>query len=200
MIDPEDYYIFEILKFDFIDFDNTMILCDGTISIALNIDKIPQLDLKTDDDVLGRIDRDDDYSLIFNLADGEVVSLDITRQAIRHFYECIYPITLDKMEFVDDPKFHYYKEIFDKFNTRVMNWATDRIKAQMRTLVEKANPKGIFKNDDIDINENTYYQSRDDDGVEIYYIIYRWWDKIVNGKANFVDVVNGKGTIFIARN
>lgn len=58
--------------------------------------------------------------------------------------------------------------------------------------------KGEFVKDSF--MKDTYFQIRDLDGTNIYYIIYRWWDKLANGKVKFEDVVNGEGTVFIARN
>ena len=59
--------------------------------------------------------------------------------------------------------------------------------------------KGEFRNDIID--KDTYFQSRlDTDGNDVYYIIYKWWDKLFKGEVNFADVVNGAGTVLIARN
>ena len=35
---------------------------------------------------------------------------------------------------------------------------------------------------------------------DIYYTIYRWWDKLINGEVNFTDIDNGDGTVFVELN
>lgn len=71
-----------------------------------------------------------------------------------------------------------------------------KIKEQIRALMTDV--KGEFVKDKF--IKDTYIQARQHNGQNIYYIIYRWWDKLATGKVNFVDVVNGEGTVFIARN
>ena len=51
LIRPEDTYFFDLLDFDNIDFANTTILKDGTISLALDVGKIPRPEFETDDEV-----------------------------------------------------------------------------------------------------------------------------------------------------
>lgn len=58
--------------------------------------------------------------------------------------------------------------------------------------------KGKFVKDTI--KRDTYFQSRKENQQNIYYIIYRWWDKLLDGEANFTDIVNGDGTVYVARN
>lgn len=48
--------------------------------------------------------------------------------------------------------------------------------------------------------EDTYFQSRTDKQKDIYYTIYRWWDKLINGEVNFTDIDNGEGNVFVAVN
>lgn len=70
------------------------------------------------------------------------------------------------------------------------------IKEQIRAMMPDA--KGVFVKDNF--MKDTYFQVRQHNGQNIYYIIYRWWDKLIDGKVKFTDVVNGEGTVFIARN
>lgn len=58
--------------------------------------------------------------------------------------------------------------------------------------------KGKFVKDTI--KRDTYFQSRKENQQNIYYIIYRWWDKLLDGEVNFTDIVNGDGTVYVARN
>ena len=192
LIRPEDTYFFDLLDFDNIDFANTTILQDGTISLALDVDKIPRPEFETDDAVFQELDEDDEYNLIFSPERGITETLSVTRMSIAHNYECIYPIIMNVMEFVHYPEFQKYKQIYDQFNSQVMEWVKQQIRAIM------TNVKGEFRNDTID--KDTYFQSRELNDHEIYYIICRWWDKVHKSEVNFVDVVNGEGTVYVARN
>ena len=192
LIRPEDTYFFDLLDFDNIDFANTTILQDGTISLALDVGKIPRPEFETDDEVFEKLDEDDEYNLIFNPERGITETLSVIRMSIAHNYECIYPIIMNVMEFVRYPEFQKYKQIYDQFNNQVMEWVKQQIRAIMTDV------KGEFRNDTID--KDTYFQSRELNDHEIYYIICRWWDKVHRSEVNFVDVVNGEGTVYVARN
>lgn len=193
LIRPEDTYFFDLLDFNNIDFSNTVILKDGTISLALDVDKIPRPEFETDDEVFQELDEYDEYNLIFSPERGITETLSVIRMSIAHNYECIYPITMNVMEFVHYSEFQKYKQIYDQFNNQVMEW----VKQQIRTIMTDV--KGEFRSDTID--KDTYFQSRlDTDGNDVYYIIYKWWDKLFKGEVNFADVVNGTGTVWIARN
>ena len=193
LIRPEDTYFFDLLDFDNIDFANTTILKDGTISLALDVGKIPRPEFETSDEVFQELDEDDEYNLIFSPERGITETLSVTRMSIAHNYECIYPIIMNVMEFVHYPEFQKYKQIYDQFNNQVMEWVKQQIRAIMTDV------KGEFVKDVID--EDTYFQSRlDTDGNDVYYIIYTWRNKLFKGEVNFADVVNGTGTVWIARN
>lgn len=193
LIRPEDTYFFDLLDFDNIDFSNTTILKDGTISLALDVGKIPRPEFETSDEVFKGLDEDDEYNLIFSPEHGITETLSVTRMSIAHNYECIYPIIMNVMEFVHYSDFQKYKQIYDQFNNQIMEWVKQQIRAIMTDV------KGEFRNDTID--KDTYFQSRlDTDGNDVYYIIYKWWDKLFKGEVNFADVVNGTGTVWIARN
>ena len=192
LIRPEDTYFFDLLDFDNIDFANTTILKDGTISLALDVEKIPRPEFETDDEILQKLDEDDEYNLIFSPEHGIIETLSVVRMSIAHNYECIYPIIMNVMEFVHYPEFQKYKQIYDQFNNQVMEWVKQQIRAIMTDV------KGEFRNDTID--KDTYFQSRELNDHEIYYIICRWWDKVHRSEVNFVDVVNGEGTVYVARN
>ena len=192
LIRPEDTYFFDLLDFDNIDFANTTILKDGTISLALDVGKIPRPEFETDDEVFQELDEDDGYCLIFSPEHGITETLSVIRMSIAHNYECIYPIIMNVMEFVHYPEFQKYKQIYDQFNNQVMEWVKQQIRAIMTDV------KGEFRNDTID--KDTYFQSRELNDHEIYYIICRWWDKVHRSEVNFVDIVNGEGTVYVARN
>ena len=86
LIRPEDTYFFDLLDFDNIDFNNTAILKDGTISLALDVGKIPRPEFETDE-ILQELDEDDEYNLIFNPERGVTETLSVVRMSIAHNYE-----------------------------------------------------------------------------------------------------------------
>lgn len=71
-----------------------------------------------------------------------------------------------------------------------------KIKEQVRAIMTDV--KGEFVADKF-IND-TYFQVRQHNGENIYYVIYRWWEKVAKGKADFIDIDNGEGAIFVALN
>ena len=71
-----------------------------------------------------------------------------------------------------------------------------KIKEQVRAIMTDV--KGEFVKDKL--VKDTYLQARQLNGQNIYYIIYCWWNKLLDGKVSFVDVTNGEGTVFIAVN
>lgn len=58
--------------------------------------------------------------------------------------------------------------------------------------------KGEFVNEKF--MKDTYIQARQHNEQNIYYVIYRWWEKVAKGKVDFADIVNGKGTVYVALN
>lgn len=48
--------------------------------------------------------------------------------------------------------------------------------------------------------KDNYVQARNCNQTDIYYIINKWWEKLINGEVNFTDIDNGKGTVFVALN
>lgn len=69
-------------------------------------------------------------------------------------------------------------------------------KLQIRAIMPDV--KGEFVNDKF--MKDTYIQARRHNGQNVYYVIYRWWEKVAKGKVDFVDIVNGEGTVYVALN
>lgn len=69
-------------------------------------------------------------------------------------------------------------------------------KEQIRAIMPDV--KGEFIKDRF--MKDTYIQARQHNGQNIYYVIYRWWEKVAKGKVDFADIVNGEGTVFVALN
>ena len=69
-------------------------------------------------------------------------------------------------------------------------------KEQIRAIMPDV--KGEFIKDRF--MKDTYIQARQHNGQNIYYVIYLWWEKVAKGKVDFADIVNGKGTVYVALN
>ena len=83
--------------------------------------------------------------------------------------------------------------MYDEFNSKVMEW----LKSRIRDIIE--NPKGDFVSDKID--QDTYFQQRELNHNDIYYVIYQWWNKVLNNHVDFINATgNEKGSVFIALN
>ena len=48
--------------------------------------------------------------------------------------------------------------------------------------------------------KSAYIQARTDKQKDIFYTIHRWWEKLIKGDIEFVDITNGDGTVYVARN
>lgn len=73
---------------------------------------------------------------------------------------------------------------------------TMKNKEQIRAIMPDV--KGEFVKDKF--IKDTYLQARQHNGQDIYYVISRWWEKVAKGKVDFVDLVNGEGTVYVAVN
>ena len=83
--------------------------------------------------------------------------------------------------------------MYDEFNSKVMEW----LKSHIRDVIEK--PKGDFVSDKID--QDTYFQQRELNHNDIYYVIYQWWNKVLNNHVDFINATGSeKGSVFIALN
>ena len=92
---------------------------------------------------------------------------------------------------VKHPEYEKYKQSYDNFVAGIK----DRLKEQVRSIMTEV--KGEFVADKF--IKDTYFQVRKFDGKNIFYGINKWWNGLCEGEVNFVDVVNGEGTVFIAR-
>lgn len=75
---------------------------------------------------------------------------------------------------------------------------TDKMKNKEQIRAIMTDVKGEFVKDKF--IKDTYLQARQHNGQDIYYVISRWWEKVAKGKVDFVDIDNGKGTVFVALN
>lgn len=75
---------------------------------------------------------------------------------------------------------------------------TDKMKNKEQIRAIMTDVKGEFVKDKF--IKDTYLQARQHNGENIYYVISHWWEKVAKGKVDFVDIDNGKGTVFVALN
>lgn len=191
LIQPSDLYIFQLLNIDYVLLDVSEIQKDGTVILTLDTDKIPKPNFDTDDEILQSFMDGDDYQLAFSPEKGIVESLTVERMAVQHGYDYIYTITLNVMEFLHHPEYQSCKQVYDIFNEMIMEW----VKSQIRDVM--IDVRGQFVNDTI--ARDTYFQKRIDNQTDIYYGIHSWWNKVHKGSVCWTDVVNGEGTVYIAR-
>ena len=190
---PSEEYIFSLLDTNLIDFDNIDFdTNDDTISLPLITSNVPIITDNLDDDMCLFINDailDGDMWFTYNAIDHKVEMFVAECHAVQSTTHITNIISLIEYQ---RPEYEKYKTAYDNFNALVK----ERLKQQIRKIMTDV--KGEFVTDTF--KEDTYFQSRTDKQKDIYYTIYRWWDKLINGEVNFTDIDNGEGTVFIALN
>ena len=190
---PSEEYIFSILDISLIDFDNIDFdTNDDTISLPLITSNVPIITDNLDDDMCLFINDailDGDMWFTYNAIDHNIEALTVECHAIQSTTDIANIISLIEYQ---HPEYEKYKTAYDNFNSLVK----ERLKQQIRAIMTDV--KGEFVKDTF--KEDTYFQSRTDKQKDIYYTIYRWWEKLINGEINFTDIDNGEGTVFVALN
>lgn len=189
-----DQYTFSLFDINLIDFDMLEYDRNGIISLPLIASNLPKPNEPFDDeDTMVMITDAIDYGdmwFTYNAIDHKVEELVIEIHCVQRQIFCDTIIYL--MEQAQHPEYDKYKQIYDKFIADIK----DKLKEQIRKIMTDV--KGEFVKDIF--KEDTYFQSRTDKQKDIYYVISRWWEKIINGEVNFTDIDNGKGTVFVALN
>ena len=126
----------------------------------------------------------------YNAIDHKVEALVIEIHCIQQQISCDNAICFMKQ--IQHPEYDKYKQIYDKFIADIK----DKLKEQVRAIMTDV--KGEFVKD-IFMKDN-YVQARNCNQTDIYYIINKWWEKLINGEVNFTDIDNGEGTVFVALN
>ena len=190
---PSEKYIFSLLDINLIDFDNIDFdTNDDTISLPLITSNVPIITNNLDDDICLLINDailDGDMWFTYNAIDHNIEALTVECHAVQCTTDIATIISL--MEY-QHPEYEKYKTAYDNFNVLVK----ERLKQQIRKMMTDV--KGEFVKDTF--KEDTYFQFRTDKQKDIYYTIYRWWEKLINGEVNFTDIDNGEGTVFVAVN
>ena len=190
---PSEEYIFSLLDINLIDFNNIDFDTDNdTISLPIITTNVPIITDNLDDDMCLFINDailDGDMWFTYNAIDHNIEALTVECHAVQTITEIANIISL--MEY-QHPEYEKYKTAYDNFNALVK----ERLKQRIRTIMTDV--KGEFVKDTF--KEDTYFQSRTDKQKDIYYTIYRWWEKLINGEVDFTDIDNGEGTVFVALN
>lgn len=190
---PSDEYIFSLLDINLIDFDNIDFdTNDDTISLPLITSNVPIITDNLDDDICLLINDailDGEMWFTYNVIDHKIEALTVECHAVQTITEIANIISLIEYQ---HPEYEKYKTAYDNFNALVK----ERLKQKIRAIMTDV--KGEFVKDTF--KEDTYFQSRTDKQKDIYYTIYRWWEKLINEKVNFTDIDNGEGTVFVALN
>ena len=190
---PSEEYIFSLFNINLIDFDNIDFdTNDDTISLPLITSNVPIITDNLDDDICLLINDailDGEMWFTYNVIDHKVEALTVECHAVQTITEIAKIISLIECQ---HPEYEKYKTAYDNFNALVK----EHLKQQIRTIMTDV--KGEFVKDTF--KEDTYFQSRTDKQKDIYYTIYRWWEKLINGEVNFTDIDNGEGNMFVALN
>ena len=189
-----DQYAFSLFDVNLIDFDTLEYDKNGIISLPLITSNLPKPNEPFDDeDAMTMIADAIDYGDVwftYNAIDHKVEALVIEIHCIQQQIFCDAIICL--MEQTQHPEYDKYKQIYDKFIADI----EDKLKEQIRVIMTDV--KGEFVKDKF--IKSAYIQARTDKQKNIFYTIHRWWEKLIQGDIEFVDITNGDGTVYVARN
>ena len=186
-----DQYAFSLFDVNLIDFDMLEYDRNGIISLPLITSNLPKPNEPFDDEDTMITDAIDYGNMCFtyNAIDHKVEELVIEVHCIQQQIPC--DNANCSMEQIQHPEYEQYKMSYDKFVSDIKV----ELKQQIRKLMTDV--KGDFSKDNF--IKDTYFQSRRFDNKEVFYGIHNWWKGLCEGEINFVDVVNGEGTVYIAR-
>lgn len=192
ILSQADQYAFSLFDPDLIDFDMLEYDKYGIISLPLITSKLPKPNEPFDNEDTMMICDAIDYGDMWFTYDPihhRVEELVIECMCIQQQISCDSAVYF--MGQAKHPEYEKYKQSYDKFVADIK----DRLKEQVRSIMTEV--KGQFVKDKF--IKDTYFQVRKFDGKNIFYGINKWWNGLCEGEVNFVDVVNGEGTVFIAR-
>ena len=188
-----DQYAFSLFNVNLIDFDMLEYDRSGILSLPLITSNLPKPNEPFDDeDTMTMITDAIDYGdmwFTYNAIDHKVEELVIEIHCIQQQISC--DNALYFMEQIQHPEYKQYKMSYDKFVADIKG----DLKKQIRKLMTEV--KGEFSKDNF--IGDTYFQVRKFGDKEIFYVIHNWWKGLCDEEINFVDVVNGEGTVYIAR-
>ena len=189
-----DQYAFSLFDVNLIDFDMLEYDKNGIISLPLITSNLPKPNEPFDyEDTMTMIADAIDYGdmwFTYNAIDHKVEELVVEIHCIQQQISCDNALCF--MEQIQHPEYEQYKMSYDKFVADIKG----ELKKQIRKLMTDV--KGDFSKDNF--IKDTYFQSRTDKQKDIYYVIYHWWKKLIEGDIEFIDITNGDGTVYVARN
>ena len=189
-----DKYAFSLFDVNLIDFDMLEYDKNGIISLPLITSNLPKPNEPFDNEIIMTMITDaidyGDMWFTYNAIDHKVEELVIEIHCIQQQIPCDVIIRL--MEQTQYPEYDKYKQIYDKFIADIKDKFKEQIKAIMTDV------KGEFVKDKF--IKSAYIQARTDKQKDIFYTIHRWWEKLIEGDIEFVDITNGDGTVYVSRN
>ena len=189
---PSEEYIFSLLDINLIDFNNIDFdNDDDTISLPLITSNVSIITDNLDDDICLFINDailDGDMWFTYNTIDHKIETLIAESHAVQCTIDIANIIYLMEYQHLE---YEQYKISFDNFVADIK----EKLKEQIRNLMTEV--KGEFVKDKF--IKDTYFQARQFNDTKIFYGIHNWWKGLCDGEINFVDVVNGEGTVYIAR-
>ena len=189
-----DQYAFSLFDVNLIDFDILEYDRNGIISLPLITSNLPKPNEPFDDeDTMTMITDAINYGdmwFTYNAIDHKVEELVVEIHCIQQQISCDSVICF--MGQAKHPKYDKYKQIYDKFIADIK----DKFKEQIRAMMTDV--KGEFVKDKF--IKSAYIQARTDKQKDIFYTIHRWWEKLIEGDIEFVDITNDDGTVYVARN
>lgn len=193
ILSQADKYALSLLDYDLIDFDALEFDSSGIISLPLITSKVPKPNEPFDNEDLKMCISDaldfGEMWFTYEPVSHTIESLVIENGCIQQQIFC--DSTIYFMGQAKHPEYAQYKLSYDKFIDDIK----EKLKEQIRAIMTEV--KGEFVADKF--IKDTYFQVRKFDGKNIFYGINKWWNGLCEREVNFVDVVNGEGTVFIAR-
>lgn len=179
ILTPEDQYAFSLFDVNLIDFD--LLECNeyGDILLPLNMSKITYPEEYFNPNMW----------FVYDPTHNSIESLIIEEVCFQKLISCA--STIFFLGKIGHPDYNKYAKSYGVFISNIQQV----LKHKLRSIMTEV--KGEFVNDNI--LEDTYFQKRNYNQQDIYYIINKWWNALIYEEVNFVDVVNGKGTVYIAR-
>lgn len=194
ILSQADKYALSLLNHDLIDFDALEFDSSGIIFLPLITSKVPKPNEPFEnEDLKMHISDALDFGemwFTYEPVSHTVESLVIENGCIQQQIFCdstVYFIGQAK-----HPEYAQYKLSYDKFIDDIK----EKLKEQIRVIMTEV--KGEFVKDKF--IKDTYFQVRQYNQNDIFYGVNKWWKSLFSGEINFVDVVNGDGTVYIARN
>ena len=192
IINKESQYELSLINVDYINFELSEIKKDGMVYLALDKDKIPKsfVEFNSDNLILENLSNVDYCYIVFNPLKNRCEELIVEQHAI--VYKFDYISIMYFFEMLSVSEYERYKKIHNIFNENIMDWIKSKLRARMMNL------SGDFIKDAI--KEDTYFQVRkNNNSKDVYYIIYRWWEKGIDKDISFIDIIND-GTLFVGEN